>query len=228
MVPKHIAIIMDGNGRWAESRERPRFEGHQAGVDNISRVVEIMIKNKVQFLTLFAFSTENWSRPSKEVEFITGQLLASSINSYIEKLHSAGVKILHLGNTNKLPNRLRFQIDESIKLTCNNDKMTLLVAFDYGGRQEIIEATKNILKSGMKPSEINEKSFSRFLFTNYIPDPDLVIRTGGEFRMSNFLLWQTAYSEFYSTNVYWPDFGEEQINEALLNFSERDRRFGKV
>ena len=196
MIPKHIAIIMDGNGRWAESKRKPRVEGHQSGVENITRVVEIMIRKEVKFLTLFAFSTENWSRPIKEVEFLTGKLLAKSISSHTEKLNSAGVKILHLGKTDNLDENLKLKINNAIKLTQNNNRITLQVAFDYGGRQEIIEATKNILLSGIKSEELDEISFSRFLFTSEIPDPDLVIRTGGEFRISNFLLWQTAYSEF--------------------------------
>ena len=228
MIPKHIAIIMDGNGRWAESKRKPRIEGHQAGVENITRVVEIMIRKEVNFLTLFAFSTENWSRPIKEVEFITGKLLAKSISSHTEKLHSAGVKILHLGKTDNLDENLKLKINNAIKLTQNNNRITLQVAFDYGGRQEIIEATKNILLSGIKSEELDEISFSRFLFTSEIPDPDLVIRTGGEFRISNFLLWQTAYSEFYSTETYWPDFDELEINKALLDFSNRERRFGNL
>ena len=228
MIPKHIAIIMDGNGRWAESKRKPRVEGHQSGVENITRVVEIMIRKEVKFLTLFAFSTENWSRPIKEVEFLTGKLLAKSISSHTEKLNSAGVKILHLGKTDNLDENLKLKINNAIKLTQNNNRITLQVAFDYGGRQEIIEATKNILLSGIKSEELDEISFSRFLFTSEIPDPDLVIRTGGEFRISNFLLWQTAYSEFYSTETYWPDFDEEEINKALSNFSNRERRFGKL
>jgi len=228
LIPKHIAIIMDGNGRWAESKRKPRVEGHQSGVENITRVVEIMIKKEVKFLTLFAFSTENWSRPIKEVEFLTGKLLAKSISSHTEKLNSAGVKILHLGKTDNLDENLKLKINNAIKLTQNNNRITLQIAFDYGGRQEIIEATKNILLSGIKSEELDEISFSRFLFTSEIPDPDLVIRTGGEFRISNFLLWQTAYSEFYSTETYWPDFDEEEINKALSNFSNRERRFGKL
>lgn len=228
MIPKHIAIIMDGNGRWAESKKKPRIEGHQAGVENITRVVEIMISKEVKFLTLFAFSTENWSRPVKEVKFLTGKLLAKSISSHTEKLNSAGVKILHLGKTDNLDENLKLKINNAIKLTQNNNRITLQVAFDYGGRQEIIEATKNILLSGIKSEKLDEISFSRFLFTSEIPDPDLVIRTGGEFRISNFLLWQTAYSEFYSTEAYWPDFDEEEINKALSNFSNRERRFGKL
>jgi undecaprenyl diphosphate synthase len=219
---------MDGNGRWAESKRKPRVEGHQSGVENITRVVEIMIRKEVKFLTLFAFSTENWSRPIKEVEFLTGKLLAKSISSHTEKLNSAGVKILHLGKTDNLDENLKLKINNAIKLTQNNNRITLQVAFDYGGRQEIIEATKNILLSGIKSEELDEISFSRFLFTSEIPDPDLVIRTGGEFRISNFLLWQTAYSEFYSTETYWPDFDEEEINKALSNFSNRERRFGKL
>jgi undecaprenyl diphosphate synthase len=219
---------MDGNGRWAESKRKPRVEGHQSGVENITRVVEIMIKKEVKFLTLFAFSTENWSRPIKEVEFLTGKLLAKSISSHTEKLNSAGVKILHLGKTDNLDENLKLKINNAIKLTQNNNRITLQIAFDYGGRQEIIEATKNILLSGIKSEELDEISFSRFLFTSEIPDPDLVIRTGGEFRISNFLLWQTAYSEFYSTETYWPDFDEEEINKALSNFSNRERRFGKL
>jgi len=228
LIPKHIAIIMDGNGRWAESKRKPRVEGHQSGVENITRVVEIMIKKEVKFLTLFAFSTENWSRPMKEVEFLTGKLLAKSISSHTEKLNSAGVKILHLGKTDNLDENLKHKINNAIKLTQNNNRITLQVAFDYGGRQEIIEATKNILLSGIKSEELDEISFSRFLFTSEIPDPDLVIRTGGEFRISNFLLWQTAYSEFYSTETYWPDFDEEEINKALSDFSNRERRFGNL
>ncbi len=228
MIPKHIAIIMDGNGRWASVRNKARAVGHQAGVDNISRVVEIMIKKEIKFLTLFAFSTENWSRPIREVEFLTEQLLAKSISLNTERLHSAGVKIIHLGNKDNLNGKLKSKINDSIKLTKNNKKITLLVAFDYGGRQEIVRATKKLLSSGISLEEINEKSFSKFLFTGQVPDPDLVIRTAGEFRISNFLLWQTAYSEFYSTETFWPDFNENEIDKALLVYSKRKRKFGNV
>ena len=219
---------MDGNGRWASQRKKPRAEGHQAGVENISKVVEIMIKKEIKFLTLFAFSTENWTRPFKEVEFLTGQLLAKSITSNIEKLNNAGVKILHLGNQDNLNNKLKSKINDGIKLTENNKNITLQVAFDYGGRQEIIHATKKLLSSGISLEKINEKSFSEFLFTDQVPDPDLVIRTAGEFRISNFLLWQTAYSEFYSTETFWPDFGEDEIDKAIFNYSKRERKFGNV
>ena len=219
---------MDGNGRWASQRKKPRAEGHQAGVENISKVVEIMIKKEIKFLTLFAFSTENWTRPFKEVEFLTGQLLAKSITSNIEKLNNAGVKILHLGNQDNLNNKLKSKINDGIKLTENNKNITLQVAFDYGGIQEIIHATKKLLSSGISLEKINEKSFSEFLFTDQVPDPDLVIRTAGEFRISNFLLWQTAYSEFYSTKTFWPDFGEDEIDKAIFNYSKRERKFGNV
>ena len=225
--PTHVAIIMDGNGRWAQARKKPRTDGHRAGIGNVRIVVRHLAERNVRFVTLFAFSTENWSRPWGEVSTLL-ELLGQGIKAETMALHRSNVRILHMGRLDRLSSSLREGINEAIKLTKENTGLTLCVAFDYGGRDEIVQAARRIAAAGLPVDEINEEVFPRYLLSPSIPDPDLVIRTGGEFRMSNFLLWQSAYSEFYSTSVRWPDFDEAEIDNALEAYRGRKRRFGAL
>ncbi|MEX0762733.1 MAG: polyprenyl diphosphate synthase [Dehalococcoidia bacterium] len=226
-VPRHIAVIMDGNGRWAAARRMPRSEGHRAGYENIRRVIEQFSRTGVRYVTLFAFSTENWDRPSEEVSGLLG-LLQEVIRLETEALHKNGVRIRHIGRLDRLSRELQDQIHESVEKTRYNKGLTLCVAFDYGGRTDIVQAARRMALDGVPADQIDEKLFSCYLFTADIPDPDLIIRTGGEFRISNFLLWQSAYAEFHSSPVNWPDFGEKEVNAALEEYASRDRRFGRV
>ena len=225
-LPRHVAIIMDGNGRWAEQRGLPRILGHRAGADNFSPVVRLFIQYEIKYLTLYTFSTENWTRPEGEVIGIIN-LLAERIDSETDFLHKANVRLRHLGGLDRLPPELREKIEAAIELTKSNTRMTLCLAFDYGGRAEIIQAVQRLISNGI-PQNIDEALFSQYLYSDGIPDPDLIIRTGGEMRLSNFLLWQAAYSELYFTTVLWPDFGQKEIDEALLDYRQRQRRFGNL
>jgi len=224
-VPAHVAIIMDGNGRWASQRGRPRLYGHRAGTENIRRVIERFADYGVGYLPLFAFSTENWDRPRYEVRGLMA-LLSRFLKRETKHLHENGIRLLHFGDLSPLSPALQRQVHEAIELTSANDRMTLAIAFNYGGRAEIVEAVKRIVADGVPADQIDEESFSSRLLTNGLPDPDLIIRTAGEMRLSNFLLWQGAYAEFCFLPVYWPDFDIEHIDEALLTFSQRTRRFG--
>jgi len=224
-VPRHVAIIMDGNVRWAEGRHLSRLKGHRAGTENIRRVIEAFGKSGVKYLTLYAFSTENWQRPRSEVKELM-QILASVIGRETKEMHKRGIRLRHVGRLDRLPGRLQEEILKSIELTKNNDKMTLSVAFDYGGRAEIMEAARRMLREKVSPDAVDEALFSSYLYTEGIPDPDLIIRTAGEMRLSNFLLWQSAYSEYYFTPVFWPDFDAEEVRKALLAYSQRARNFG--
>jgi len=226
--PAHIAIIMDGNGRWARARRLPRIAGHRAGVDNVRTVVRCLAGHGVKYVTVFAFSTENWDRPEGEVSFLTGDLLRNALDAVTEELHREGVRILHMGRLDRLSSELQEKIGEAIELTRNNTALTLSVAFDYGGRADIVEAARRMMAAGVRPEDVDEELYSRYLYTAAIPDPDLIIRTGGDFRISNFLLWQGAYSEFYSTTALWPDFDESEIDKALDAYRQRRRRFGRV
>ncbi len=226
-VPRHVAIIMDGNGRWASSRGLPRSEGHRAGYENLRRVVGAASQLGVEYLTLFAFSTENWDRPNEEVSGILS-LAAEVIRVETEELHSNGIRIKHVGRVDRLPQELQDQIGEAVEMTCDNKGMTLGVAFDYGGRYDVVQAIQRMIRDGKSPEDVTEEMVSNYLFTSSVPDPDLVIRTGGEFRISNFLLWQSAYAEFYSSEVYWPDFDGEQLHKAFEVYTRRERRFGRV
>ncbi len=226
-IPRHVAIIMDGNGRWAQARGLDRSEGHRAGYENLRRVVAAAAKARVSYLTLFAFSTENWDRPSEEVSGIL-TLAAEVIRVETEDLHKNGIRIKHVGRLDRLPQELQHQIAEAVEITRNNTGMTLGVAFDYGGRYDVVQAIQQMMKDGIPPENVDEAMVSRYLFTSSVPDPDLVIRTGGEFRISNFLLWQSAYAEFYSSEVFWPDFDGEQLQKAFEVFTRRERRFGRV
>lgn len=224
-LPVHIAIIMDGNGRWAEQRGLPRLKGHEAGVDNIRPVISYLNEYSIKYVTLYGFSTENWSRPEDEVKGLL-KLLEDRIDKEALELHSKGVKIRHLGSLDRLPDGLRLSISRAVELTRNNKEMTLSIAFNYGGRLEILDAVRQLVAEGVPPQNIDEKLFNSHLYTAGLPDVDLVIRTSGELRISNFLIWQTAYSEYYSTDVLWPDFGKKDIKKALVSYSHRKRRFG--
>jgi undecaprenyl diphosphate synthase len=218
---------MDGNGRWAMSRGMRRTQGHQAGKNNIRRVIEALSRHGVKYLTLFAFSTENWERPREEVQSLL-ELLREAIETEVQALHEHGVRIRHLGRLDRLSPELQEAITQSIELTRHNTGLTLSVAFDYGGRAEIINAVQRILADGLAPESVTEDVFRRYLYSSELPDPDLVIRTAGEMRLSNFLLWQAAYAEYYTTSVLWPDFDEHEVSRALAAYSQRQRRFGKV
>jgi len=224
-LPNHVAIIMDGNGRWAEKRGMPRLFGHRAGTDNVQRVVEAFDRYQVRYLTLYAFSTENWRRPGVEVSGLF-HILAEMIDRETKVLHKKGVKLAHLGKVDELAPELRDKVRKAIELTKNNAGMTLSIAFDYGGRAEILEAVRRIIYDDVPAEDITESLFGSYLYTADVPDPDLIIRTAGEMRLSNFLIWQAAYGEFYSTPTLWPDFGEKEIEKALIAYSRRERRFG--
>jgi undecaprenyl diphosphate synthase len=224
-LPRHIAIIMDGNGRWAEKRGLSRLKGHRAGTDNIRSVVRFLASKGIAYVTLYAFSTENWRRPEEEVNGIFG-ILESVIGRESRELHKNNVRIRHVGSLGKLSPEVRRSIKEAVGLTAGNTGLTLGIALNYGGRAEIIDAVRGIIDAGLKPEEIDEDSFRKYLYSPDFPDVDLLIRTGGEMRISNLLLWQTSYSELYFTSVLWPDFNEEELEKALQAFSLRQRRFG--
>jgi len=224
-LPNHVAIIMDGNGRWAEKRGLPRLFGHRAGTDNVRRAVERFDCYQVRYLTLYAFSTENWRRPDIEVSGLL-HILAAMIDRETKALHKKGVRLGYLGKLKGLSPELQNKIHEAIELTRNNTGLTLSIAFDYGGRAEILDAVRRIIEVGISSDDITESLFSSYLYTADVPEPDLIIRTGGEMRVSNFLIWQAAYSEFYSTPTLWPDFGDKEIEKALIAYSHRERRFG--
>jgi len=224
-LPRHVAVILDGNGRWAERRGLPRLFGHRAGTDNVRRVVDGFLDYGIPYVTLYAFSTENWRRPDVEVSGLLN-ILAAMIDRETKALHERGVRLSHLGKVDGLSPELRVKVNKAVGLTKGNTRMTLNIAFDYGGRAEILEAVRRIVRDRIRPEEITESLFSRYLYTADVPEPDLIIRTGGEMRVSNFLIWQAAYSEFYSTPTLWPDFGDEDIEKALVAYSQRERRFG--
>jgi undecaprenyl diphosphate synthase len=226
-VPRHVAIIMDGNGRWATERGLSRNAGHRAGTENIRRIIQAFGERGVEVLTLYAFSTENWSRPRREVNALI-RLIPRVVNREVKELHKRGVKLVHIGSLEPLSADLRAKVEDAIALTKDNDRMTVALAFNYGGRAEIVEAARRIVASGVKADDIDESVFASHLFTAGLPEPDLIIRTGGEARISNFLLWQAAYAEFYATETYWPDFDEGEIDRALDAYTRRERRFGGV
>ncbi len=226
-VPRHVAIIMDGNGRWAEERGLSRQAGHRAGTENIRKIIQTFGERGVQVLTLYAFSTENWTRPRREVSALM-RLIPRVINREIKELHKNGVRLVHIGSLEPLEPKIREKVEQAIALTKDNDRMTVALAFNYGGRAEILDAVKRIVADRVRPQRIDEALFSSYLYTSEIGDPDLVIRTAGEMRLSNFLLWQSAYAEFYATPTYWPDFDETEIDRALAAYGQRERRFGGV
>ncbi|HMO52917.1 MAG TPA: polyprenyl diphosphate synthase [Tepidiformaceae bacterium] len=224
-VPRHVAIIMDGNGRWATQRGLPRAAGHRAGTENIRRVIERFADHGVQALTIYAFSTENWNRPQKEVRTLI-RLLRFFIRRELSNLHRNGIQLRMLGHIETLPDWLQKQVSDAIELTSSNDRMILNICFSYGGRDEIVMAVQRMIRDEVPASEVTEELFSRYVMTAGIPDPDLVIRTAGDQRISNFLLWQSAYSELYFTDTFWPDFGREDTDIALAEYGRRKRKFG--
>ena len=226
-LPAHVAIIMDGNGRWASQRHLPRLAGHRAGTDNIRRIVRSLNDSGVKYLTLYAFSTENWSRPSDEVLGLFG-ILREVIDREARALHEAGVQIRHIGSLENIPPELVTAIQRALQLTEDNDKMVLSIAFNYGGRMELVEAVRRIAREGIPAEQIDSELISSYLYTAGLPDPDLIIRTAGEMRLSNFLIWQAAYAEYYTTPTLWPDFGPEEALVALHAYSDRQRKFGGV
>lgn len=230
-LPVHIAIIMDGNGRWAKARGLERSEGHREGVGAIRKVVEAATKASVQYLTLYAFSTENWHRPSEEVNVLM-DLMVYAITRETADLKKNGVRIAYIGDMDRLPSTVRTTLQECIRETAGGTRLTLVLALSYSSKWELTEATRQIagdvVRGTIKEQEITEETLSRYLTTRTFPDPDLLIRTGGEQRISNFLLWQCAYTEFYFTDTFWPDFGEDELYKAILEYQGRERRFGKT
>ncbi|MBN1220584.1 MAG: di-trans,poly-cis-decaprenylcistransferase [Anaerolineae bacterium] len=223
--PYHVGIIMDGNGRWAQERGKSRLEGHHAGTENLRRILEASVEFGVKMLTIYAFSTENWKRAPLEVRGLM-QILENVIDRELQELHKNGVRLRHLGKLERLNPGIRKKVIHAVDLTKDNDRLILNVAFNYGGRDEIVQAVKHLMLDQVSPEEITEELLSRYMYTGTSPDPDLIIRTSGEFRTSNFLIWQAAYAEYYITPTYWPDFGKEEYYKALYEFSKRERRYG--
>lgn len=226
-VPRHVAIIMDGNGRWAKQRGWPRQAGHRAGAENLRRVINAAVEFGIPILTIYAFSTENWDRPKLEVRALM-KIFARVLNQEVYELHDQGVCIHHIGELEGVDPKLSAGVRNAIELTKDNKRLILNVAFNYGGRREILHAVRRMLEDNLPPDQLDEKTFDSYLFTNGLPDPDLVIRTSGELRISNFLIWQAAYAEFYPTPTYWPDFDREELFKALVDYSARNRRFGRT
>ena len=224
-IPTHVGLIMDGNGRWATQRGLPRLAGHKAGVENVKPTVLAAKKFGIKYLTFYAFSTENWKRPQDEVSGIMN-LLSIFIDKEVNNLHKEGVRILHIGRRERLDQGLRKKIEGAIDLTKDNTTITVQMGLDYGGRDEITQAVRKIVASGVTPEEVTEELISQNLYTAGIPDPDLIIRTSGEMRTSNFLIWQSAYSEWIFPETYWPDFTEQVFWQMLVEYSRRDRRYG--
>jgi len=225
--PQHVAIIMDGNGRWALSRGLPRLAGHKAGTENLRRVIRYTVEFGVKYLTIYAFSTENWGRPPEEVQGLMF-ILQDVIDRELNELHKEGVQLRHIGRLEKLDPRIQKKVLKAIELTKNNDRLILNVAFNYSGRDEIVYAIQKIISAGIPAEDVTDEMVNKYLFTAGVPDPDLIIRTSGELRLSNFLIWQAAYSEWYISPKFWPDFDKEEYRRALEAFASRDRRYGKV
>jgi undecaprenyl diphosphate synthase len=216
---------MDGNGRWALRRGLPRLAGHRAGTENLRRIITACVEFGVNYLTIYAFSTENWGRPQEEVQGLM-RILEDVIDRELDELNQEGVQLRHIGRLERLDPKIQEKVLDAIELTKNNDRLVLNVAFNYGGRDEIVCAIQRIIKDGVKPEEVNVELVNHYLFTVGVPDPDLIIRTSGELRVSNFMIWQAAYSEWYVTPTFWPDFDKEEFRKALEIFGQRDRRYG--
>ncbi|MBK7177117.1 MAG: di-trans,poly-cis-decaprenylcistransferase [Chloroflexi bacterium] len=227
VVPTHVAIIMDGNGRWARHRGLPRQAGHRQGAENLRRIINACVEFGVKILTIYAFSTENWGRPEKEVRGLM-RIFARVLDQEINDLSAQGVCLHHLGDLTGIDPKFQDKVRRAIELTKDNNTLILNVAFNYGGRAEILHAIKQILDDGVSPNDLTEDLFSSYLFTAGLPDPDLVIRTSGELRISNFLIWQAAYAEYYPAAAFWPDFGREELYKAIVAYNQRERRFGLV
>ena len=226
-IPVHVAIIMDGNGRWARARGLPRLAGHRAGTENLREIIEACVEFGVKYLTIYAFSTENWGRPVDEVEGLMN-IFDDVFTRELDEMNRQGVQLRHIGRLDGVRKSMVKKIENGVERTKNNDRLILNVAFNYGGRDEIVHTIKKIIEAGVTPEEVTPELVEQYLYSTGTPDPDLVIRTSGEKRTSNFLLWQSAYSEWYFPEVYWPDFGREQLLEAIKEFSQRERRFGLV
>jgi undecaprenyl diphosphate synthase len=226
-LPKHVAIIMDGNGRWALSRGLPRSEGHRQGTENLRRIIRACVEFGVEILTIYAFSTENWGRPRREVQLLM-RILEMVIDRELEELNREGVQIRHIGELDGIEARLQRKIQQACEKTRHNTRLILNVAFNYGGRDEIVRAVKHLIADGIKAEEVTQELISSYLDTSGLRDPDLIIRTSGELRVSNFLIWQGSYSEYYATHTYWPDFDKEEFRAALIDYSQRRRRFGRT
>jgi undecaprenyl diphosphate synthase len=226
-VPEHVAIIMDGNGRWAKARGLPRAEGHRQGTENLRRILKACVEYGVKVLTIYAFSTENWSRPRAEVRMLM-KILEMVIDRELDELNANGVQIRHIGELDGIDPALQRKIRAACDYTKNNRTLILNVAFNYGGRDEIVHAVRRIIAEGIPPEKVDDTLISRYLYTGDLPDPDLIIRTSGELRVSNFLIWQGAYAEYYVTPIYWPDFDKEELRKALIEYGHRRRRFGQT
>ncbi|MFQ5419621.1 MAG: polyprenyl diphosphate synthase [Anaerolineae bacterium] len=226
-IPRHVAIIMDGNGRWARKRGLPRVAGHRAGAENLRRIINAAVEFGIDILTIYAFSTENWGRPEAEIRGLM-RIFARVLDQELDDLNQQGVCLHHLGDLSGIAPNLQEKVRRALELTQDNDQLILNVAFNYGGRAEILRAVRQMLADNLSPDDLTEELFSSYLFTRGLPDPDIVIRTSGELRISNFLIWQAAYSEYYPTPAFWPDFGREDLFEAIVAFNQRERRFGLV
>jgi len=227
VIPTHIAIIMDGNGRWALSRGLPRMAGHRAGTENLRSIIQACIEFGIRYLTIYAFSTENWGRPSTEVQGLM-KLFESVIDRELQELHDQGVQLRHIGRLDGLKPTFRKKVLHALDYTCDNDRLILNIAFNYGGRDEIVCAIQRLIEDGVDANKVTTDLVKRYLFTAGVPDPDLIIRTAGELRGSNFLIWQGAYSEWYFPPVYWPDFDKEQLRLALDEYNQRERRYRRL
>lgn len=226
-VPRHVAVVMDGNGRWARQRHMPRFFGHKAGVDALVKTVDTFASRGVEYLTVFAFSSENWKRPSEEVSGLMSLVLVA-VSKYLGRLAGDGVRIRIIGDRSQVSDKLRRAWEEAESRTLHNTRITLSVAFNYGGRWDVVQACRQALSQGLAPEQLDEAWLARHMALAFAPDPDLFIRTGGEMRISNFLLWQAAYAELFFTDCLWPDFGAAEIDAALATYAGRDRRFGAI
>lgn len=226
-LPRHVAVVMDGNGRWARRRHMPRFFGHKAGVDTLVRAIDLFSDRGIEYLTVFAFSSENWKRPSDEVSGLMGLVLVA-VSKYLTRIAGKGVRIRIIGDRDSVSDRLRDAWELAETSTAHNTRLTLTVAFNYGGRWDMVQACRRAIASGLSADELDESTLGRLTSLGDLPDPDLFIRTGGEMRISNFLLWQAAYAELHFTECLWPDFDAQHIDEALAAYAGRDRRFGAL
>lgn len=226
-LPRHVAIIMDGNGRWAKQRGLPRSMGHRQGTENLRQILKAAVEFHIEILTIYAFSTENWSRPKREVQLLL-RILEMVLDRELKELHANGVQIRHIGELDEVPERLQKKVKHACEMTRGNTRLILNVAFNYGGRDEIVHAVQHIIRDGIPAQQITEDLISSYLYTSGLPDPDLIIRTSGEYRLSNFLIWQGSYAEYFYTPVLWPDFDREELLKALHEYSHRKRRFGKT
>jgi undecaprenyl diphosphate synthase len=224
-IPRHVAIVMDGNGRWAKKRFMPRFFGHKQGVDALMRTVKACADRGIEYVTVFAFSSENWKRPTEEVSGLMSLVLVA-VSKYLTKMVGEGVRVRIVGDLSQVSDKVRAALDQAEETTRNGSRINLSVAFNYGGRWDVVQACRKAIEAGVTAAELDEATLSRFMAMSFAPDPDLFIRTGGEVRISNFLLWQAAYSELVFSDCLWPDFGESQLDAALADYARRDRRFG--